>query len=254
MQIRLYMLCYRSEALIASHLEPEAFGHYMATGTRKLTRGSLMFFELDRGKLSTDYFRLHDVEQRCMPHADGSPKRSKYISIYRVLENLDLDAIQRLHLVTLDGRVLPIDPAAPSDGEPAREYLYQELCPLNPLIASTLSPSRFCRFMTDPEVPLYLPRLFFADLLLDRDLEGRLAGYLPYEDPPHLEECLEEMLRKPGKPTKTVSRTPAIHAFYRTVNRGFYAGDRQRLLHFPFPAREVLETQHARWWRSAQMG
>ena len=89
MDIHYYMLCYRCEALVASHLEPEAFGLYMAVGTRKLTRGHLLFFEIDPG-LQGDYFRLGDIEQRCAPHPDGSPKRSKYISVYRVLEHLEL--------------------------------------------------------------------------------------------------------------------------------------------------------------------
>ena len=251
MEIHLYMLCHRSEALVASHLEPESFGRYMATGTRKLTRGSLMFFEVDRAKLRADAFRLHDLEARCAPHSDGSPKRSKYIAIYRVLENLELSAIRRLHLVTLDGRVLAIDPADPDDGPPATEFLYQELSPVTPLIASTLAPSAFLRFMTDPAVPLCVPRLFFADLLLDRE-GGRLAGYLPYEDPAHLASCLEEMAVRKLKPTKTVSRTPTHHAFYRSVGRGFYVGDPGRVLFFRFPERRLLETEHARWWRSAQ--
>jgi hypothetical protein len=251
MQIRMYMLCYRGEALIASHLEPDAFGHYMATGARKLARGSLMFFELDRAKIKSDAFRLQDIDSRCVPHADGSPKSSKYVSIYRVLENLNLDAITRLHLVTRDGRVLSLDPAPSTDGEQALEYLYQELCPVSPLIASTQKPSNFSRFMTDPEVPLCLPKLFFADLLLDRE-HGHLAGYLPYEDPQHLEECLREMRANPEKPTKTVSRTPSINAFYRTVNRGFYVCDHSSTVFFPFPDRRALETEHSHWWRSAQ--
>jgi len=253
MDIRLYMLCYRSEALIASHLEPEAFGHYMATGTRKLTRGSLMFFELDRKALKTDAFRMHDLDQRCVPHADGSPKRSKYISIYRVLEAVNLEAITKLHLVTMDGRTLGIGPQPVDDGVAGTEFLYQELCPVAPMIASTLKPSAFCKFMTDPKVPLVLPKLFFADLLLDRE-GSHLAGYLPYEDPAHIVSCLDEMRARPEKPTKTVSRTPSIHALYRTVNRGFYVGDSAQVLHFRFPDRKLLETEHSRWWRSAQMG
>ena len=252
MQLHLYMLSFRGEALVASHLDPEAFGHYMATGTRKLTRGSLMFFEIDPA-LKSDYLRLHDIEERCRPHSDGSPKRSKYISIYRVLENVELAAYKQLHLVTMDGRVLSLDPIPATDGEATTEYLYQELSPISPLIASTQSPLKFAKFMTDPEVPLYVPRLFFADLLLDRE-QGRLAGYLPYENPLHIEECLAEMHARADKPTKTVSRTPNIQAFYRTVNRGFFLGDRSGTIHFPFPDRKVLEIEHARWWRSAQMG
>lgn len=251
MDIRLYMLCYRSEALVASHLPPEEFGHYMATGTRKAARGSLMFFEIDRARLGPDVFRLRDLQERCAPHADGSPKRSKYISIYRVLENLNLSAIQQLHLVTLDGRILSLAPSEPDNGPASTEFLYQELSPVSPLIASKLEPTAFLRFMTDPEVPLYVPKLFFADLLLDRE-GGRLAGYLPYEDPAHLANCIDEMAASREKYTKTVSRTPAIRAFYRTVGRGFYVGGSGKALFFRFPERRVLETEHARWWRSAQ--
>lgn len=261
MKINFYMLCFRSEALVASHLDPDAFGHYMATGgAKKLTRGALAFFELDRDKLtpvgrrSSDAFRLHDIDQRCVAHADGRPKRSKYIAIYRVLENLNLDAILKLHLVTLDGRVLSVAPRPPDDGPPATEYLYQELAPVTPLVMSTLSPSKFCAFMTDPEVPLYLPTLLFADLLFERDPDGAVAGHLPYENPAHLLDCLAELKRTGKKHTKTISRSPHIPAFFRTVNRGFYVGNHEKLVFFPFPDRRTLEIEHARWWHSAQAG
>src|SRR5512140_637990 len=105
MDIHLYMSCYRSEALIASHLTPDAFGRYMAIGTQKLTRGSYMFFEV-APDLKSEYFRLHDLAERCVPHADGSPKASKYVSVYRVLEHIPRDALGKLYLVTADGRVL----------------------------------------------------------------------------------------------------------------------------------------------------
>ena len=87
MKIHLYMLCYRFEALVASHLEPEAFGRYMAIGTQKNARGNVMFFEID-SSIKSDYFRMDDLEKRCAPHVDGSPKRSKYISVYRVLQEM----------------------------------------------------------------------------------------------------------------------------------------------------------------------
>ena len=76
MKIHLYMLCYRCEALVASHLEPEAFARYMAVGTQKNARGNVLIFEIDPG-LKSDYFRLENLEERCAPHVDGTPKRSK---------------------------------------------------------------------------------------------------------------------------------------------------------------------------------
>ena len=251
MDIHLYMLCYRFEALVASHLEPEAFGPYMAVGTRKLSRGNVLFFEIDP-QLKSDYFRLHDIRERCVPHPDGSPKRSKYVSVYRVLEHLDLPVIGKLYLTTADGRVLGLE-SSPYDGaaEAWGINLYQELCPLPPLVVSALGPAGFCRLMTDPQSPIHAPRLFFADLLLDRDESGHLAGYLPYAEPLHIRECIRELEQGTDKPTKTVARAPTINAFFRTIRRGFFVGDPSGLKFYRFPALRELEVDHSRWWRSA---
>ena len=251
MTIHLYMLCYRTEALVASHLDPESFGRYMAVGTQKLTRGNVMFFEIDPG-LKSSYFKLDDVAQRCVPHADGSPKRSKYISIYRVLEHLPLESFGSLYLVTADGRVLKLD-ADTHAAEMANHgvHLYYELCPVSPLVVSALPPGRFTQFMTNPGNPVHIPRLFFADLLLEQDESGQLAGYLPYHDPMHLLQCVEEIRKGSNKQTKTVSRNPVHHGFFRTVNRGFFLGDQQGTKVYRFPERRELEVEHARWWRSA---
>ncbi len=254
MQIRYYMLCYRSEALVASHLDPEAFGRYMAVGTRKLARGNVLFFEIDP-QLKSPYFKLDDIAQRCVPHSDGSPKRSKYISVYRVLEHLPLGVFGKLYLGTVDGRVLELEPAEPDQASLAGgPNLYQELCPLTPLVVSALSPVKFCQFMVDTQNPVSVPRIFFADLILDMDESGNLAGYLPYSEPAHLLECIAELKAGSDKPNKTVSRNPSMLAFFRTLRRGFYLGDATGVKHYKFPDRRILEIEHARWWRSALAG
>lgn len=249
MDIHYYMLCYRSEALIASHLEPEAFGLYMSVGTQKNTRGNVIFFEIDPG-LRSDYFKLGDIETRCVPYPDGSPKRSKYISIYRVLEHLDLAVLNQLYLSTADGRVMKLEASVYNDLEEASgANLYQELCPVTPMVVSPLSPSKFIKFMTSPDNPVHVPRLFFADLLLDRDQNGNLSGNLPYEDTAHLLDCIRVV--EAGKETKTVSRTPHIHGFFRTIRRGFFVGDQTGLKFYRYPNIDELEVEHAKWWHSA---
>jgi len=250
-KIHYYMLCYRFEALVASHLEPEEFGVYMATGTQKNTRGSVLFFEINPD-LKSDYFRLADINERCVPHSDGRPKRSKYISIYRVLEHLELSVFCKLYLVTADGRVLSLQAsedisATQSDGP----HLFDELCPVSPLVISKLAPGEFVKFMTDPNNPVSVPRLFFVDLLLDRDSSGRLAGYLPYQHPHHIMDCIRELEQGSGKSTKTVSRTTRVQGFFRTIRTGFYIGDQTGLKYYPYPDRRELEVEHSRWWRSA---
>ncbi len=252
MKIHLYMLCYRFEALVASQLDPEAFGRYMAMGTHKNTKGNVLFFEIDPN-LKSDYFRLEDLAERCAPRPDGTPKRSKYVSIYRVLEHLTMPDFGRLYLVTADGRVLGLD-SVPYDSstEDAEPRLYQELCPVSPMVVSILPPAEFVRFITTPSNPLHLPRLLFADMLVDRDESGMLAGHLPYSDPRHLVDCLNELEAGSGeKKTKTVSRAPHLHGFFRTIRRGFFLGDAREIKFYRFPARRVLEIEYAKWWRSA---
>ncbi len=251
MNIHLYMLCYRFEALVASHLEPEAFGRYMAIGTQKNTRGNVLFFEIDPS-LKSDYFRMDDLQERCAPHMDGSPKRSKYISVYRVLEHLPLSSFGKLHLCTADGRVLSLDSSSYDvKTEKPGSNLYEELCPVYPLVVSALPPSGFLKFMTDPKNPVNVPRLFFVDMLLDRDESGMLAGYLPYQDPLHLIDCVNDLEKGGDKKTKTVSRSPRHHAFFRTIRRWFFIVDQSGMKYYEFPDRRALEVEYAKWWRSA---
>lgn len=251
MKIHYYMLCYRFEALVASHLEPEAFGLYMSVGTQKNTRGNVLFFEIDP-ELRSDYFKLQDIEQRCVPHRNGDPKRSKYISIYRVMEHLELSSFRKLYLGTADGRVMSLEPTDNySDSGSNGINLYQELCPVSPLVVSALAPEAFTTFMTDPCNPVSVPRIFFADMLIELDSTGHLAGNLPYSDPLHIIDCIKELKHGGGKPTKTVSRTPHTKGFFRTIRRGFFIGDQKGIKHYSFPSKEVLEVEHSRWWRSA---
>jgi hypothetical protein len=253
-QIRYYMICSRFEALVASHLEPEAFGTYMAVGTKKLASGHVLFFEIDPAFVrQTDHFQVSGIEERCAPHADGAPKRSKYISVYRVMEFLPLSVFGGLYLTTPDGRVMRLDQAPyhePDDESGAN--LYQELCPLIPMVASGLPPSRFAKFITDPGNFVSVPRQFFADLRLDRDAQGRLARWLPYTDLLHIEDCVREIEQgASAKPTKTVSRTPRTRGFFRAIRRGFFLGDQTGLKFYPFPGRDHLEIHNAKWWHSA---
>ena len=144
------------EALIASMLPPEEFGCYYAVGTKKRTRGQAMFFEVDPA-LKSDHFPLHTIASRCVPHPDGTPKHSVYLSVYRVLENVPVEALRGLYLVTDDGRVLELKQAPYEPGEQRGVHLYQELLPVTPRIASTLDPLEFSQRITDGTQAVWLP-------------------------------------------------------------------------------------------------
>ena len=241
------------ESLIASMLPPEEFGNYLAVGTKKRTRGQAMFFELDP-KLKSKEFPLANVEARCVQHPDGQPKRSVYLSIYRVLEHVPLSALKNLYLVTDDGRVLGLQLKEYKPPLEKELHLYQELCPVTPLIASMLSPKQFSCFVTDKTHPISVPNLVFAELVLEglaKDPVHASHSNLPYPNLDHLRDCLIGLQEHPEKPTKTVNRCTRRDILYRTLKNGFFVGNRKELLYYPFPSVDELEANSYAWWRSA---
>lgn len=241
------------ESLVASMLPPEEFGTYLAVGTRKRSRGQAIFFDLT-GEFASDQFGLSTVAERCVPHADGQPKYSLYLAIYRVLERVPLEVFGSLWLVTPGGHVLELKQGSVPPQFEGKYHLYQEIAPVHPLIASSLAPDDFCRSITDPSKPIWVPKICFVDLELadlSDDPERGRADNLPYEHMKHVRDCLLDVHQDPNKHTKTVDRIHPQEFPYRCIKTGFYLGDQQGLLYYPFPSREELEGKYFSWWRFA---
>lgn len=254
MAVNLY-LSLIPEALIASMLSPEEFGAYYAIGSEKKSRGQAIFFKLDP-KFRSDAFRIKEGIARCVPHDDGSPKRSIYISVYRVLENVPMNAIKKMYLTTQDGRTLGLEPSSKVPGNGEGLHLYREISPVTPLVASALGPRDFYELIVkNPESLIKLPAVCFAELRL-----GNLAmdpingdiGDLPYSNVEHLRTVLADLRTKSIK-SKMVDRMPTTIIPYRTIKNGFFVGNTEKLVYFPLPEEEELVKDHYRWWRSATM-
>jgi len=243
------------EALMASMLPPDEFGTYLATGTHKRSRGQAMFFELPED-FTSDQFDLSAVGEHVQPHADGTPKRSLYLAIYRVLERIPLSVLGGLWLITPDGRPLKLTRGeAPASFE-GQFHLYQEICPVHPRVVSSMDPREFAAFITAPDRPLSVPRLCFADLALGELAEDPDRGQvhdLPYRNVPHVRDCLKQLRNSEQKATKTVNRVQPQQFPYRCVQHGFFVGDQNGLAYYPFPSREELEMTYHDWWRSANV-
>ncbi|MEJ2702687.1 MAG: hypothetical protein P8Z79_09635 [Sedimentisphaerales bacterium] len=253
MDTYLYLLLY-PESLVVSMLGPSEFGTYLATGTQKRVREQAIFFQLDN-KFESDYFDLAKARKACVPHEDGQPKHSVYVSTYRVLEHIPLDAIGDQWLITRDGRPLQLKRAqAPADFK-GKYHLYQELCPVHPLIASTLNPLDFGAFIADPSVPVSVPRICFVELdlagLAD-DPAGGDSANLPYHNVQHIRDCLME-LGDTSKITKTVNRIEQEQIPYRCVKSGFFIADQKSLAYYAFPSQADMEDKYHDWWRSATL-
>lgn len=243
------------EALIASMLTPEEFGVYYAVGNQKKSRGQAIFFEIDPD-YRTDELPIQEGIERCVPHDDGTPKQSVYISVYRTLERIDLDAIKRLYLVTKDGRVLGLDRRDELPEEVAGLHLYQEIAPVHPLVVSSYGPQELHNnIVKEPETLFQLPVICFAELRLGEladNPEYGAVGDLPYSNIDHLRQCLVDLRTKTVR-TKMVDRIHSAAFPYRTLKSGIFVGNQEKLIYFPMLSRDELRANHYRWWRSANM-
>lgn len=240
------------ESLVVSMLPPEEFGTYMAVGTQKRSRGQAIFFDL-KPEFESDFFDLEQARERCVPHPDGEPKHSVYAGVYRVLEHVPLAAINDLWLTTQDGRVLRLERGESPQDFPQTYHLYQELCPVHPLIASRLSPPEFCTFITDRSRPVSVPRICFADMELQEladDPQRGDASNLPYSHIDHLRDCIGQLVDDPEKHTKTVNRIQPQQVCYRCAE-GYYVGGGEGMAYYPMPPHKEVEREHYAWWRGA---
>jgi len=239
------------ESLVASQLPPVEFGNYLAVGTRKRTRGQATFFEVDMDKMES--LPMDYINERLVPYEDGEPKRSVFLSIYRVIEQVPLEALKSLYLVTDDGKVLELKAGKykPPSGDTI--HLYQQFNPITTRVASKLNPPEFIQFLTDMDKRISTPKLFIVELKLNKLSKDSYAPIhdLPYPNPDQLRDCLARLKSSQERLTKTVIRQFKGELSYRTIKDGFYIGEKDNFLFYPFPSIEELEDKYYNWWRSA---
>jgi hypothetical protein len=242
------------EALIASMLRPEEFGAYLSTGTKKRNKGQAIFFEVDLA-LIEKLIDMDSLNKRCVTKADGKPKSSVYLSVYRVLETIPLMALKSLYLTTDNGYTLELKKVSYDLSKEivGKLHLFQELLPVSPLVASELTPSAFLKRLTDSSIPIVLPKLFFVDLKLGDLATNPLGGSvenLPYSNIGHLKDCLEILRGEYEKHMKTVQRFYSGSLLYRTIESGFYVGSKEEIIYYPYPTLSELENINYEFFRS----
>jgi hypothetical protein len=198
---------------------------------------------------------MESLNKRCVAKTDGSPKSSVYLSVYRVLETIPVAALKSLYLTTDHGIVLELKRAIYDKTTESGNaiHLYQELCPVNPLVASSLAPSVFLKRLTDGSIPIVLPKLFFVELRLGELATDPLSGsaeHLPYSNIGHLRDCLEIIKGEYEKHMKTVHRIFSGELLYRTIDTGFYVGAKDEVVYYPYPKMAELENINYNFFRA----
>ncbi|MDA3812054.1 MAG: hypothetical protein PF518_17180 [Spirochaetaceae bacterium] len=248
-----YLTVFPMEALIASQLEPKMFASYMAMGSRKGSAEQLIFISVTPE--CCDSFDWKHAIKHCVPHKDGKLKNSVYLSIYRVLEHLPLDALGTCYLVTKDGLSLSLEKStSQSCISQAPFHLYQEICPATPLAISSLQPDEFSRHIIKGTGKISLPAMLFVDLKVidfdDMQNSGNVGGFYD-RNIEHLKECLFEVQGKTGKKTKIVDRSYSSRFSYQVIGTGIFAAKGDQLICYPMPSHEELKRIDYDWGRSA---
>jgi hypothetical protein len=242
------------EALIASMLPPKEFGEYMATGTQKRNVSQAIFFEIDMEEIR-DLIDMDYVNSRCIRKENGAPKSSVYLSVYRALEMIPLRALKSLYVTTETGVVLELQKTEYDKTRivPGALHLYQEVCPVSPLVASSFSPEEFLSSITSGVMHIGVPKLFFVDLKLGELAIDPISGsaeQLPYRNVGHLRDCLEILKTEDKKHMKTVQRTFSGTVLYRTINTGFYIGDKDNIIYYKYPTMAEIEDKNYDFFRA----
>ncbi len=259
-QKHLYMIVFPINALVASQLEPRAFAQHYTIGSARHFQGKVIFAELDNA-FRNSYFDIDGYLENTVPHPDGSPKRTKFISSYRVLEHVPLDAIKKLFLVTVNGKALELTPAEyTAENIPGLIRIFQEIEPISNLIASRLDQREFGKYITSDtakgagsvcftQIDLNIEE--FVGSSKNREI---IISPIPDSNPYRLLDCLTELQQNEDKWVKTISLSSVLHSIsYRVLRHGFWFFDGSgNMLFFPIPSQHELETTHYEWWKNAR--
>lgn len=254
----LYMIVFPINALVASQLDPEDFGMHYAVGSTKHYSGKVIFSELDIN-FRDPYFEIDKYLELTVPDPiNNRPKRTKFISSYGVIEHIPLNTLQKLYLVKSNGKVLPLEKQEYTTvNRPGLIRLYQEICPLETLVASTKNQREFGKFITRETKSKGAPKILFTQIDFNIDEffqvnkgKGIISCQIPNVNPYRVKECIEELKKHPEKLTKTISLGSVLKDIsFSMIRHGFWFVDGEEMAFFPMPSIEELETKYFYWWK-----
>lgn len=260
-QKHLYAIMYPNFALVASQLEPADFGRYYSVGSARYYSGKMIFIEVDIN-FRNENLPIDEYLEQTKEHPDGSPKMTKFISSYRVLEHLSVECLGALYAATVSGDVLCIQPQkfSPSPSN-SRINIIQELNPVQMLVASSYDHAALGKYLTTPGNPRGCPKLFFTQIDLDVDKflvdwkqNPFLAAPIPGVHPQKLATVLEALKADNQPRTKSIGIQSIFDRMsYSRISNGFFVVAGDELKFYPMPTQEVLQRDHYSWWKHSDM-
>lgn len=259
---RVYVILHPNQALIVSQLPPSEFALHYQARSRSQSPNKLLFFELD-STFDHPYFGLQDALNALARHSSSSPKRTKFVSCYRVLEHLSPSAVKELYISTEEGFIMPLHPAPVISAksqttEVERLRIFAEICPLSVLALTRLGPGQFGRLITTPPFVKGAPAIFFTQI--NMDISDFIARYnknpfvpcpLPSVHPGRLAEAVSEFDTYPDKLVKGLCLSSSLDELsYKHIKHGFWFVAGSESVFFNMPSASEIESHNFKFWRS----
>ncbi len=256
----LYLVVHPNHSLVASQLDAERFIRHYVRESARYFEGRLAFVELDPG-FRHPFFDVEGAYAQLKPHEDGSPKATKFISSYRVLEHISFDAMGKLYICDATGGFVALD-AAPAGTVPAQGgedlRVILEIDPVKFIVLTRLGLAEYGDFATDPGNSKGAPRMLYAELDLSIDefvseteQSPYVSSFFPGIHPDRLRDAIRELRLSPGKYVKGISLyCPFDRVSYKLLRGGFVFASREGIKYYPLLPLDEVERRYYKFWKN----
>jgi len=254
---RLYQILFPNQALVASQLGPEDFARHYLIGSIRHYSGKLVFADIDP-EFRHPYFDIEGGLKGLVPHADGTPKHTRFICSYRVMEHMDFDFIRKLYLSTSEATVLELSPAKYDKvHQPGFLRTFAQIAPLSMLVMTPYDMLEFGRYITTPGNPKGCPSLFYTQIelkveefLVNFEQNPFMQAPFSFLHPSKLRDAILQLKGKPEKTTKGLSLfCPLDQISFKRIRHGFMFASQNKSRFFPMPSLHDIETRNFKFWQ-----
>jgi hypothetical protein len=254
----LYAIFYPNPALIASQYTPDQFCGHFRSGSTRYYGGKMIYAEIDLD-FRDPYFDIEGGLAALIPHEDGRPKATKFISSYRVLEHISFGALKNLYLANPDGTSFALNEAVYNQKhKPDDLRIMAEITPIRMTVLTTFNFSEFGKFITHPDNRKGAPKVLYTQMELDIDAFLERLKKNPLMEPPlqnlhpaRLRDAVLELQSNRSKRSKGLSLDLAFDSkSFRQIRHGFMFSSQEEEKFFHMPSLEEIERSNFRFFKS----
>jgi hypothetical protein len=258
----LYLIVHPNHSLVASQLEPERFIRHYVRDSARYFEGKLAFLELDPA-FRHPYFDIEGAYAQLKAHEDGSPKATKFVSSYRVLEHVALNAMGNMYFCDASGGFVKLEAsneASSAEGVRSDEELrvILEIDPVRFIVLTRLSLAGYASFATDPNNAKGAPRMLYTELdlsiddfMAETEESPYVSSFSPGVHPERLRAAVRELRGSPGKYVKGIAlNCPLDRISYKLLRGGFVFASREGIKSYPLLSLDEVERRYYKFWKN----